>query len=994
MGSAQRPLPPPPGPISGQPTPVRATGVLPRRAKFTLFPPTIALAFSRLRQTWRLLLVTQLGVLAAVTLMCMIPLFSQVSLSAGLRQALTQSNTSFGSFGSEGVFGKTPATGSQPVQERIEMFAGAPSVDAVAQYQQTVDSIVRSHIGRYVTGAAQFSLSTQPWPLLPTATTPFSAGAMISLGSVDETLVPAHVNVVDGALPQDSSSELQIALTPETAADLHTAVGSTLTMSIPPEGPQGQSTPPSQTVKLHVVGLFLPQDVTTFWNGQDFSPSTQGAPGASQPTFFTALASTDSVLSVLSPLMGAGQFGGPTGPLPPGVKIYYSGGFYLTWTYTLDVSRITSNDLGTLSDAYNSMREDLYNLQGSLSDVRGVNPNGALDSLQQFQSRVFSVEVPITLLMLQIIGLVLLFVQLMANVLAERQAEAIAILRSRGAYRRQILGALIVQGLGLSVIAAVAGPLLAIPLVRAVAGQLLPASSQDALDVIGGNPITVARGILIFALIAAVGALIAVVVSLVRAANANIVALRRESARTATRPLWQRLHLDLVLALLAALAYTLYQVALAALGPGAQASLGALAVVWPILLLLAGAALFLRIFPLLLRLGSWLAARASGATAMLALSQMARAPRQSTRMMLLLALTTAFAIFTLLFTASQAQHLVDVTTYQVGADFSGTLPASSTPQTLSQVTSTYSAIPGVTSATAGYTSTTALTGNRGGQVAMLVMDSQTFATTALWSDTYSSQSLASLTQLMAAPPSDSDTVPAVVDDALASAFQVGVGGHFSVNVDGYTNGQEMRFVVVAVIHHIPTIYSSPEENGFMWGLLADYSTFASVYKQDTSSAAPSPNTVWLRTKDDADSLASVRAAVNSSVLALTNPLDRRQMLADQQGDPLQLNLVGTLLVGATTALALALIGGWIASWLNTRSRLTSFAVLRALGTTPRQILRVLLWEYGIIYLTSLALGFLFGWLLSSAALPALVFADALDNSRVTSGRPSTCRRRS
>jgi ABC-type antimicrobial peptide transport system permease subunit len=55
-------------------------------------------------------------------------------------------------------------------------------------------------------------------------------------------------------------------------------------------------------------------------------------------------------------------------------------------------------------------------------------------------------------------------------------------------------------------------------------------------------------------------------------------------------------------------------------------------------------------------------------------------------------------------------------------------------------------------------------------------------------------------------------------------------------------------------------------------------------------------------------------------------------------------------------------------------------VLRALGTTPRQILSVLLWEYGIVYLTSLALGFLFGWLLSSAALPALVFADALDNS--------------
>src|SRR5581483_10666309 len=134
------------------------------------------------------------------------------------------------------------------------------------------------------------------------------------------------------------------------------------------------------------------------------------------------------------------------------------------------------------------------------------------------------------------------------------------------------------------------------------------------------------------------------------------------------------------------------------------------------------------------------------------------------------------------------------------------------------------------------------------QISMLIMDSSTLAKTALWSSTYSSQSLPALTHLLAAPPSDSATVPAVVDDALASAFQVGAGSHFSVSVNGYSNGQEMRVAVVAVVHHIPTVYSSPDDP-FESGLLADYATFASVYKEDTSATAPAPNTVWLRTAD-------------------------------------------------------------------------------------------------------------------------------------------------
>src|SRR5260221_3459849 len=88
---------------------------------------------------------------------------------------------------------------------------------------------------------------------------------------------------------------------------------------------------------------------------------------------------------------------------------------------------------------------------------------------------------------------------------------------------------------------------------------------------------------------------------------------------------------------------------------------------------------------------------------MLALAQMARAPRQALRMILLLALAIAFAIFTLVFAASQTQRASDIADYQVGADFSGVIPlglVNSSP--LQQEIALYRHIQGVLSATGGY----------------------------------------------------------------------------------------------------------------------------------------------------------------------------------------------------------------------------------------------------------------------------------------------------
>ncbi|HEY7974714.1 MAG TPA: FtsX-like permease family protein, partial [Ktedonobacterales bacterium] len=56
-------------------------------------------------------------------------------------------------------------------------------------------------------------------------------------------------------------------------------------------------------------------------------------------------------------------------------------------------------------------------------------------------------------------------------------------------------------------------------------------------------------------------------------------------------------------------------------------------------------------------------------------------------------------------------------------------------------------------------------------------------------------------------------------------------------------------------------------------------------------------------------------------------------------------------------------------------RMVNFAVLRALGTTPRQIRGMLIWEQAIIYLAGGVLGAALGAVLSLTALPMLIIVE-------------------
>jgi hypothetical protein len=889
---------------------------------------------------WTLLLIAGLGNIGAVLLICIVPLFTQVALSAGLQGVLT----------------------GQPDGAQIVVYAygGMPTQQSIASIRQRLDQLIAGDMGAYVTGGAQFSIALPDIVLRSGSTAATGKGALpadtLQVHGADIARVAQQYRLVEGRLPRASGDNLEIALPQADAEAIGAHVGTILHGQIPGQQPT--------SLDLHVVGIYAPSaDAQAGTN-----PNSQSSVLAVGNTYArSALASNDTLLALIASHPQDPQYG----PAPQ-----------LTWIYTLDTTRVSTN---TLDDLLNRLGMAQTAVSGQLSGANGVQQiyldAPAYRALHGFRIQTTVLQIPLVLLLLQVIALVLLFIRMMAEMLVDQQAGAIANLRSRGATRRQVFGSFTLHNIGLSLLALVVGPLAAIPLVRYLSLRSLPPASQGAVGIISGNPLAVAYSLRWYVLIAVVAVSVASIVSTNLAAGNNILLLRREAARTTTQPFWQRLNLDLIFGAISLIGYAGYMVVVRQVSPRIQLIISPLSLIAALVMLVAAALLFLRLLPLLLRTGSRLTTRGRGASSMLALTQLARVPKQPIRMTLLLALATGFTIFTLVYSASQAQRIVDVAAFQSGADFAGGVPASTAENAdVTELRARYRQIPGVTSASLGYTANLDPTAVRAGiPVQVLAVDADTYATSALWTDQDSGQPLDGLMAQLAAkrPTAAYDGVPAILDDATWQAFHLTPGARFTLRPPGYED-QSMRFVAVARVYHIPGVYDSASGGGFsgVGGVLVDYQSYVVAYRHDLpTTAAPGVNAAWLATRDDAAALESVRQALTAGNLALDGLRDRRQLIADARNNPLQIDLANTLLIGAATALLLALVGIWVGSWLSARGRVVNFAVLRAVGATPRQLRTMLVWEQAIIYVAGLTLGIVLGWVLALTALPLLLFAE-------------------
>ncbi|HEY0753565.1 MAG TPA: hypothetical protein VGD98_06350 [Ktedonobacteraceae bacterium] len=295
----------------------------PPSAGQTLLPPTLMLAGQRARKTWSLLLLIELGLLGAVLLACVVPLYTNITLTAALRTMLNGQDSAL-------VVSTTPRLLSASI---------------IAQAGQMLNKEITRTLGTDV-DVMQFAIHTQQLPLL-------SAGphgslqavpADMNLVSADLKQATAHLKLVAGHLPDPANPELEVALTPTTAQALHVNIGDTLYMHV--DFTDVYTTIYSQILKLHLSGLFTPDaNDASFWHGNDFAPSYQ------QGTHFYALMPDETLLNTFTSFSNAAGTQHHVFASPPTVL----------WYYHFNSAHLTINDLNAFFSGIQQVQFDNAN---------------------------------------------------------------------------------------------------------------------------------------------------------------------------------------------------------------------------------------------------------------------------------------------------------------------------------------------------------------------------------------------------------------------------------------------------------------------------------------------------------------------------------------------------------------------------------------------------------------------------------------------------------
>ncbi len=909
---------------------------------------TLTLAWWQLRLTWRLLLVATSGVLAAVILVCTVPLYSQVALSAGLRDTL-----------------KTSTDPAITIHSVAHLISRAALQKASTQIQQDL----QVNVGDFLAGS-QFSAQS--------ADLPFGEFNQIQLNGWSMKDAQRHVKLLQGRLPIDTSTQLEAAITAETANNLHVAVGKQIQLEIPFINSQANLI--NYRLTLSIVGIFAPGQATeSFWHGTTFASRALDTKGSLYPVLVANTSYLENLEAASNPIRG--------GDPQNGTSLEYPTDLY--WYYNFAFDTLNINHIDDLINGLNNVLVLITNQPVEEPFVDKTTSDGPIDLLLGYNDRVAVARIPMLSLAYLIAGLMLFFVSLITDLLVDRQSESIALLSSRGASRRQISGALTFQGLGAGIVAFGVGPALAVVITRLLVLFSLVPADQGALNVILADPLLDAMNLYITALVTVVVSILAMVFALNRAARMDVLMLRRETARTSRGPVWLRMGLDILAGLVALIGYgfSAYITSPGVLDARTQVLiLPPVTLLGAVFLLLGCMLLFLRIFPLILELLANMTARSRGVISILAVAQMARAPRQALRMTLLLALAVAFGIFSLVFNASQEQRIPNIVMYQVGADFSGTYASNSflSQEPLKDEEAAFEQIAGVQAASVGFSSS--MRGAESGvnaSIELRAVDTATFGQVGLWSKQDSSvYSLDDLMSRLASQRSMALTqqvVPAFVDAVAWQTLNLTPGASFTLSdLNGTIN-----YVALGEVQYLPTVLDSAqanETNSYVaqGGVLTDFLSYQTVVKE-VAQATINPSTVWLKTKSDAHSLASVRNALNGGPLSLLGVNDIYALENSMDNDPLYLALLGILAIGTITALLLGLIGNLTVSWLSARNRIINFAVMRALGTVPGQIAGILTYEQALIYATAIGLGVAFGLLLSFLILPAFVLTSSIAN---------------
>jgi len=596
--------------------------------------------------------------------------------------------------------------------------------------------------------------------------------------------------------------------------------------------------------------------------------------------------------------------------------------------------------------------------------------------LTSFMQMARKVRTTILVLQVPIFALLASFIFMVSRQMIEMEQAEIAVLKSRGASRMQVITVYLLQ----SIIAVTISFAVGIPLAGFLVQVLGSANAFLEFVQRSSLHVEIGRQVLAYAGIAAVFSIATMVLPVLRYSKLTIVHQKQRKHKKSDAPLWQKSFLDFIT--LGVSLYGLYtfnnqQDALAQMVLEGQ-SLDPLLFLSSSLFMLGAGLVALRILPLFIWLLFTVFKRYWSSALYTSFVKVLRTRNQQVFIMMFLILTIALGVFDSSAACTVNDHNERNLRYTIGADVVLQEVWKDNREQVSEDSSValeytepdfdrYARLEGVESATRVLYSTEGIAGVSGGKVAgvqVMGIHTKEFGETA-WFD----PELMSVHwyEFLNALSQKSGAVLLSTNFKTKYGYKIGDTINYRIG-----SNSEIRGVIYGFVDYWPGYAPSIYKKGTD-GVYTETDNYLIVgnLSQMQAEWGVLPYQIWIKTKDSSQFLYDF---ANENNIRYKLFRDAEAEIVTLKNDPIIQGTNGVLTVGFIVVLVLCAVGFLIYWILSIRSRELQFGIFRAMGMSMGEVLLMLINEHIFISGAAIAIGAVVGWLTAKLYMPLIQIA--------------------
>ena len=653
----------------------------------------------------------------------------------------------------------------------------------------------------------------------------------------------------------------------------------------------------------------------------------------------------------------------------------------ISWSYTYDYQLLTSEDAAPMVAFVNQYTQ--------LARRVGLTVRlPILRILENYMIRQRALTMTLWVLQVPLLLMLAFYLFMVSQILIDHERNEIALMKSRGAQVGQVFATYVLLGVFLSLAGVIIGPFLGLLICRILGASagFLEFVQRRALR------LEITARTYLYAFAASAVALLTILIPALQASRTTIVYHKQRLAQGKKRPLWSTLYLDVIL--LAISGYGLYRyrmrtdlVELAGL-EATELALDPILLFVSTMFVIGLGLLFLRGYPLLVRMLFKLGARRWSPAFFASLIQVGRGGGKDQFLMLFLILSISIGVYNADAARTINQNVEERTQYNAGADVVireewARVTASGQPigpedpfappgagaggssgdagRYVEPPFRRFEDLPGVAQATRVFYEPNAsgrkLAGDSFRQTAVFGIMPHEFGRVAWFRrDLLPSHWFNYLNLLSESPAA------ALVSSSLAESAGLELGDPIYLT---WRDQPSTLYYVYGFVDYWPGY------NPFTARFAAGQRHLVVVnlnYLQANN--ALEPYEVWLRLNDDADT-ALLYQSILSSRINVTRFIDSRQEIIRERNDPMLQGTNGTLSLGFLVSLGVCFVGFLLYWTFSIRERTLQFGLFRAMGMSRAGIVAMLGLEQLFISGAAVIAGFGIGRLASYLFVPLL-----------------------